>query len=155
MRKRRPAVNVLLLATLICFACPVSAQLSGHNSRGDYGLQSGDVWDAFIGFKGNISLGDRWFIPSYADVGTGDSDFTWQATAGIAYKAADWADIALVYRYLAWDLGGDVIDDLDFSGPRDPCCLFWRTVAAATVTVAEHGSTRCNSSVTGTGSKLR
>jgi len=79
--------------------------------------ESGEVWDAFIGLKGNISLGDRWFIPYYADVGTGDSDFTWQATAGIAYKAADWADIALVYRYLAWDIGGDVIDDLDFSGP--------------------------------------
>jgi len=79
--------------------------------------ESGDAWDAFIGFKGNISLGDRWFIPYYADIGTGDSDFTWQATTGIAYKAADWADIVLVYRYLAWDLGGDIIDDINISGP--------------------------------------
>jgi hypothetical protein len=86
----------------------------------DYALPlsaSGDVWDAFIGFKGNISLGDRWFIPYYADIGAGDSDFTWQATAGIAFKAADWADITLVYRYLSWDIGGDLVDDINFSGP--------------------------------------
>ena len=62
-------------------------------------------------------LGDRWFLPYYADVGGGGSDFTWQASAGIAFKAARWADIALVYRYLAWDIGGDVIEDIDFSGP--------------------------------------
>lgn len=79
--------------------------------------KSDDVWDAIIGFKGSISLGDRWFIPYYADIGGGDSDFTWQASAGIAFKAADWADIALTYRYLAWDLGGELIEELDVSGP--------------------------------------
>ena len=79
--------------------------------------KSGDNWDAIIGIKGTIGLGDRWFIPYYADLGGGDSDFTWQASAGIAFKAADWADIALVYRYLAWDIGGNVVEDLDFSGP--------------------------------------
>ena len=79
--------------------------------------ESGDVWDGFIGLKGNISLGNRWFIPYYADIGAGDSDFTWHALAGIGFKAAHWADIKLVYRYLAWDLGGDVVDDINFSGP--------------------------------------
>ena len=28
-----------------------------------------------------------------------------------------WVDIALVYHYLAWDIGGNVVEDLDFSGP--------------------------------------
>ena len=41
MSKRLSAACILLFGALICFACPVSAQLSGHNSRGDYGLQSG------------------------------------------------------------------------------------------------------------------
>jgi hypothetical protein len=41
MDKQWTLVCLILLAALICFASPVSAQLSGHNSRGDYGLQSG------------------------------------------------------------------------------------------------------------------
>ena len=78
---------------------------------------SGNVWDAYIGLMGNISLADRWFIPYYVDIGAGDSDFTWQAMAGVGFKAADWVDIALVYRYLEWDLGADLVDDINFSGP--------------------------------------
>lgn len=78
---------------------------------------SKDYWDAIVGFKGNIGLGDRWYIPYYADVGAGDSDLTWQATAGVAFKAADWADIALLYHHMAWDIPGVVIKDLEFSGP--------------------------------------
>ena len=27
-----------------------------------------------------------------------------------------WVDIAFVYRYLEWDIGGDFVDDLNFSG---------------------------------------
>ena len=73
--------------------------------------------DAIIGLKGTIGLADRWFIPYYVDIGAGDSDLTWQFMAGIGFNASDWADIALVYRYLEWDLGGHVIDDLDISGP--------------------------------------
>jgi hypothetical protein len=78
---------------------------------------SEDVWDAFIGLRGNISLGDRWFIPWGANVGAGESDLTWQAMAGVAFKAASWADIVLTYRYLKWELDGDLADDLAISGP--------------------------------------
>ena len=41
MNKQLSVACILLFGALICFACPVPAQLSGHNSRGDYGLQSG------------------------------------------------------------------------------------------------------------------
>ena len=78
---------------------------------------SGDVWDAIVGARGVISLGDRWFLPWGANAGAGDSDLTWQAMAGIAYKASSWADIALTYRYLKWELDNDKIDDLAISGP--------------------------------------
>ena len=27
----------------------------------------------------------EWFVPYYADIGTGQSDFTWQAIGGIGY----------------------------------------------------------------------
>ena len=33
------------------------------------------------------------------------------------FRASHWADIALVYRYLAWDIGGKVLDDFSIRGP--------------------------------------
>ena len=51
---------------------------------------SGDVWDAIVGARGVISLGDRWFLPWGANIGAGESDLTWQAMAGIGFKASSW-----------------------------------------------------------------
>jgi hypothetical protein len=80
--------------------------------------ESENVWDGIVGVTGNISLSNRWYIPYYVDIGTGESDFTWQAVGGIGFRVAKWVDLALVYRYLSWDFDSDiVIDDLDFSGP--------------------------------------
>jgi len=46
-----------------------------------------DLWDAIIGIRGTVGLGDsRWAIPYYLDVGTGDSALTWQGVAGIEYR---------------------------------------------------------------------
>lgn len=78
---------------------------------------SGDVWDAIVGVRGAISLGDRWFAPWGVNVGAGQSDLTWQAMAGIGFKAASWADIALTYRYLTWEMDDKEIKDLTYSGP--------------------------------------
>ena len=79
--------------------------------------KSGDALDAIVGARGVISLGDRWFLPWGANVGAGDSDLTWQAMAGIGFRASSWADIALTYRYLKWELDQDIVDDLALSGP--------------------------------------
>ena len=51
------------------------------------------------------------------DVGTGDSNFTWQIAAGVGYKF-NWGDVNLVYPYMDWDLSsrGD-LDDLNLGGP--------------------------------------
>ena len=37
-------------------------------------------WDGIIGVKGRLSFGDdrKWFVPYYLEVGTGQSDLTWQ-----------------------------------------------------------------------------
>jgi len=79
---------------------------------------SASVWDGIVGVKGRIALSDRWFLPYYLDIGAGDSDFTWQASAGVSFQAAKWADIRLVYRYLAWEFeSGSLINDFDISGP--------------------------------------
>ena len=79
--------------------------------------KSGGLLDAIVGVRGVISLGDRWFAPWGANIGAGDSDLTWQAIAGIGFKAASWADIALTYRYLKWELDDEPIADIAFSGP--------------------------------------
>ena len=49
-------------------------------------------WDGIVGVKGRWHFGaeHRWFVPYYVDIGTGDSDFTWQAMAGIGYSWAHW-----------------------------------------------------------------
>ena len=77
---------------------------------------SGHVWDAIVGLSGKARLGDRWFIPWGANIGAGNSDLTWSARAGVGFEAAPWVDIVASYRYLKWELDGEVVDDLSFSG---------------------------------------
>jgi len=46
-----------------------------------------DQWDAIVGGKGRLAFGSsqKWAVPYYFDIGTGDSNFTWQAEVGLAY----------------------------------------------------------------------
>lgn len=77
---------------------------------------SGSVWDGVIGFRGKTDLDERWYLTYYADVGTGDSDVTWQALAAINYRCYRY-DIVGGYRYLKWDFDhSPYFDDLDLSG---------------------------------------
>jgi hypothetical protein len=80
---------------------------------------SGTTWDAIVGMKGRWRFGtdNRWFVPYYLDVGTGDSDFTWQAMAGLGYS---WKSIDLyaAWRYLDYDVGeGEPFSELSLNGP--------------------------------------
>jgi hypothetical protein len=75
------------------------------------------VWDGILGVQGRLRLDRRWSLPFHLDAGTGDSDLTWQAAAGIAY-GFDWGEVSLSYRHIAWDFGpGEPLDHIDFSGP--------------------------------------
>jgi len=50
-------------------------------------------------------------------VGTGDTDLTWQAAAGVGYSY-QWGDIRASWRYLNWNgKAGDPVADLTMSGP--------------------------------------
>lgn len=81
------------------------------------GSSSEKVWDGIVGIKGRAQLGERWYVPYYIDIGTGESDFTWQGMIGINFQAAKWADIALAYRHLEWQLDKPLLDDISFGGP--------------------------------------
>jgi hypothetical protein len=83
-------------------------------------------FDGIVGLKGHASLGERWYLPYYLDIGAGDSKFTWQATAGIGYRAGRVWDLSLVYRHLEWDLDSTrVVDDINFSGPTLGVIFRW------------------------------
>jgi hypothetical protein len=89
----------------------------GPYARSPSFSRSGSVWDAVIGVKGHVDLNPKWYVPYYLDVGAGQSDLTWQASAGLAYRF-DWGDVSLAYRYIGWELGSDsAIDNINFSGP--------------------------------------
>jgi hypothetical protein len=97
--------------------CPVLASLLTRSSA----TGSGHIWDGIVGVRGAIVLGEGWSLPFHFDVGTGDTDLTWQAIALVPYKVSKW-DVALGYRHLKWDFddsdtGGDVFNDLYISGP--------------------------------------
>ncbi len=96
--------------------------LSTDLTLGVQGLQaersrSEGLLDGIVGLRGAINLSEHWYLPYYADIGTGDSDLTWQALAGIGYRFG-WGDIRLVYRYLDYQMDEDKpLEDLTVSGP--------------------------------------
>ena len=90
--------------------------LGEHVSRKATG--SGDIWDAIVGFRGNTQLNENWYLTYYADMGTGESDMTWQVAGAINYKLSK-LDLTLGYRYLDWEFDEDtpIYSDLNISGP--------------------------------------
>jgi hypothetical protein len=84
-------------------------------------------WDAIIGLKGRTAVGEsgKLFVPYYADVGTGNSDLTWQAMAGVGYSFG-WGDVVAAWRYLDYKMKpGKSIEDLTFSGPTIAAVFHW------------------------------
>ena len=77
-----------------------------------------DLWDAIIGLRGRVRLGEsRWFVPYHLDVGAGSSTFTWQALLAVSY-AFKWGEATLGYRHLFYDQSDDrMLQDFRFSGP--------------------------------------
>jgi hypothetical protein len=76
-------------------------------------------WDAVVGLKGRAYLGQdrKWFVPYYADIGTGESKLTWQVNAGVGYQF-DWGALIASWRYLDYEFKSDShIESQSFSGP--------------------------------------
>jgi hypothetical protein len=84
-------------------------------------------WDAIIGVRGRYAFGAKkaWFVPYYLDVGTGESDFTWQGVVGMGY-AFRWVEVVAAWRYLYYNLpSGDAIEDMSLSGPLIGVTFRW------------------------------
>jgi hypothetical protein len=85
---------------------------SGHVS------QDANPLDAIVGARARVGFGDsQWFMPLHADIGTGDSNLTWQILVGAGYTFS-WGDLLLAYRHLDYDADdGDLLESLALSGP--------------------------------------
>ena len=77
---------------------------------------SANVWDGIIGVRGKVNLADKWYMNYYADGGTGDSSYTWQALAGLNYQFKK-VETGFGYRYLTTNDKDDAIEDLTIKGP--------------------------------------
>lgn len=77
---------------------------------------SDKAWNAIVGIRGTHDFTDKWTGTYQLDVGTGDSDLTWQGIAGLAYNFDTYA-IHAGYRYIDWDHEGEAIDGLNLGGP--------------------------------------
>lgn len=87
----------------------------------------GDGWDGIAGAKGELAFGDkrRWFVPFYADVGTGDSDLTWQAATGLGYRF-DRFEVVGTWRHLRYEFAADSrLEDLELDGPAIGLSYRW------------------------------
>lgn len=75
-------------------------------------------WDGIVGVRGRARFGaeNRWFVPYYGDIGTGNSKFTWQAMLGVGYSFG-WGDLIAAWRYLDYEFkSGDPIQSITFNG---------------------------------------
>jgi hypothetical protein len=79
-------------------------------------IESDGMWDGIIGIRGAVNLNDKWYIPYYGDIGTGDTDLTWQVYGGVGYRYSRF-DVVAGYRYMAWEFDDPPFDSLDVSGP--------------------------------------
>ena len=85
------------------------------------------LWDGIVGVKGQVALGDerKWFIPYYLDVGTGQSDLTWQILSGVGYSY-NWGQILAGWRYLDYNMkSGEKIESVDLNGPMIGVAFHW------------------------------
>ncbi len=111
----------------------VIAGLNGDISSVPIASRGGSVeikasnWDAIVGLRARYAFGDglRWYVPVYADIGSGDSDLTYQAAAGLGYGLG-WGDIAALWRYVGYEMkSGQPVKDLKFNGPMMGVTFRW------------------------------
>jgi hypothetical protein len=126
-------VDVLAGARLFALKPTLGWSINGELGPIGFPVASGskeikqDVWDGIVGLRGRYAFGENraWFIPFYFDVGTGESDVTWQGAAGIGYNFS-WGSAAVMWRYLDYQFkSGKAIEEMNFSGPLIGAAFRW------------------------------
>jgi opacity protein-like surface antigen len=81
--------------------------------------ETGNFIDPIVGFKGQVELSKKWFMPYHFDVGGfhTDSNLTTRANLGIGYRVRDWFSVGVAYQYLYYDFGNTkLVKDLNAYG---------------------------------------
>lgn len=89
---------------------------SGGNSK--------SFWDGVLGVQGRKDLSELWYLSYYTDIGTGESDLTWQAVASVSYRFSA-LDLTLGYQYLRWEFDDKLAEDLEIAGPALGLRFHW------------------------------
>ena len=74
----------------------------------------GVIWDGLVGVNGDYKINEKWHLPFYAEVGTGDSDLISQGWAGVGYRLNPCSDVGLLFRVLYYDFGDEIPLDTEF-----------------------------------------
>ncbi len=85
------------------------------------------VWDGIVGVKGRYTFAEdrRWYAPFYVDVGTGQSQLTWQVAGGIGHTY-DWGSVFAMWRYLDYSFkSGKKLDNFSLNGPMVGVAFRW------------------------------
>jgi hypothetical protein len=126
-------MDVLLGARLLDVKTTLGWQFSTEIGDGSTTRRTGNSeikltnTDAIIGLKGRANFGadQKWFVPYYVDIGTGQSEFTWQGIAGIGYKF-NWGEVFGVWRYLDYSFkSSSSVEDLTVNGPAIGVAFSW------------------------------
>ncbi len=78
-----------------------------------------NLYDGIVGVRGTVALSDdgKWYVPYYADIGAGNSNWTWQAYTGVGYRF-DWGSVVLGFRNLSYDMSaGKLAQNVSMTGP--------------------------------------
>jgi hypothetical protein len=79
--------------------------------------KSDSRWDALVGVRGRYDFSERWYVPYYADIGTGESDSVVDLLAGVGYRFQR-VDLVAAWRYLDYDFGNDFpLKTMTVNGP--------------------------------------
>ena len=130
-----PAYTMDLLAGARYFGMKSTLNFAIGGTAGSHPLagRSGSVevserfWDGIVGVKGRYAFGAnrQWYVPYYLDVGTGQSDLTWQAATGVGYVYS-WGELNALWRYLDYNFeSGKAIETMTFNGPMVGATFRW------------------------------
>ncbi len=96
---------------------PLEFDLGDRTRKVTLGGSDDAKWDGIVGLQGVRTINDKWYFDYYGDIGTGDSDLTWQTKLGFGYHFNKFTG-TFGFRYLRWnfDEKGD-LDNLYIIGP--------------------------------------
>jgi hypothetical protein len=118
----RYQLDIIAGARYLNLELPLTIDIDDKSERVDPG---GHTWDGIVGISGVTTLNDKWYVDYYGDIGTGDSDLTWETRVGIGYKFKKFTGTAGL-RYQRWNFDKKAeLDNLRVIGPYVGAKWFW------------------------------